>query len=348
MSPSSFTAEYNSTHKQYGQMVPRGVASVVPWTSNSWVFDWDESDSTFQNQATSAYNHARPGNPGVNMGQFIGEIGRIPTLPFSGAREGARRARERGKTSAQYYKDKTRWYKDLGGEYLNASFGWLPFLSDLNGFLKATADMDRRLEQLARDNGKPVRRRISLPIQSFPKAGSYTQSTQHLFGYPPLHAFFYRNGGIGSSRTTNTYHEKAQFTAKFRYWIPDFEQSATRNRIRLKLYGLDITPSLVWELTPWSWLIDWHTNVGDVISNMSGNAAENLVAEYAYFARTRDYVRSIDEVVPLVGGDVHCSATFTLRKYVRYAASPFGFGISPADYSSKQVGILGALGLSRA
>jgi hypothetical protein len=45
-----------------------------------------------------------------------------------------------------------------GSHYLNIQFGWAPFLKDVRDLVKNAIESQKRLNQLARDNGKWVRR----------------------------------------------------------------------------------------------------------------------------------------------------------------------------------------------
>jgi len=50
--------------------------------------------------------------------------------------------------------------KASGGEFLNYQFGVLPLVADIQDFVKAVRNLDRLLQQFARDNGNVVRRRF--------------------------------------------------------------------------------------------------------------------------------------------------------------------------------------------
>jgi hypothetical protein len=253
-----------------------------------------------------------------------------------------------GRGHAIKLRNEAKWWKGLGNEYLNYAFGWVPFVNDLNRFIDATHHMSDHLAQLKRDNGKSVRRQITLPLKEYPPY--YSQSGMKYnteMGYPYVHGLFYATGKSPWSEVRHN-SEEAHFIAKFRYWIPDIDSADTQGRLIRKLYGATITPDVLWELTPWSWLIDWHTNVGDVMSNISGTAAENLVADYAYYSHTFKQTYEINESIKLSNGFVcQPSLTHVAKRYVRTAASPFGFGLKFADYSNSQIAIAAALGLSR-
>lgn len=287
-----------------------------------------------QNSAAGAtgWKKYRPGNPTASVGQAVGEAHKIPTIPF---RSLYRRAIT---------------LKKLGSEYLNVQFGWFPFLNDLRQAVKTAWDIDNALKQLRIDNGQNVRRRGTISSTESSSSGTFLDSMR-----PVLTSEFYPTGAPTptanwTDRTTVTHY----FSAKFRYWIPDIDSPDWEGRAKRILFGTNLTPSLVWELTPWSWLIDWETNIGDVLSNLSSNAAENLVAVYAYAMTKSERTvlcsvhRTVRTLFPLsIPYEAHASSGFTETVYIRSAANPYGFGLTFADLNDRQMLILTALGLSR-
>jgi hypothetical protein len=120
-----------------------------------------------------------------------------------------------------------------------------------------------------------------------------------------------------------------------------------------------VTPEVVWNLLPWSWLIDWFTNIGDIVSNASSNAVDNLTADYAYVMRTQETVTNYEGWSVVNGTGTPASSTYIPAGHYssygfnrsitksRFAASPFGFGTTFNGLSSYQLGIVAALGISR-
>jgi hypothetical protein len=54
-------------------------------------------------------------------------------------------------------------------------------------------------------------------------------------------------------------------------WIPQVDLSSftddqLRNRANRAVFGTDLSFATLWEVMPWSWLIDWFSNVGDIAS----------------------------------------------------------------------------------
>jgi hypothetical protein len=118
-----------------------------------------------------------------------------------------------------------------------------------------------------------------------------------------------------------------------------------------RLYGLRPGVDTLYQLTPWSWLVDYFSNLGDVIENLNSLTSDGLVIPYAYMMAEKRIVEHTTLQIEVKRGSVWSPLTVGDRiEYVyqrRIPASPFGFGISDGDLTPKQISILAALGISR-
>lgn len=289
----------------------------------------------------TGWKRFRPGNPTADLGVFLGEIRDVPRMLMG---------------TAKYFRD---LWKSMGGsrsafapkavadQWLSTQFGWMPFISDLRKFYKAYVTLDERLARIKRNNGKWTKHHGSVLETS--TANSFTYQATQTGHWPALPSPLYSNP---SSTGTLQIHDRSSrtvwFEGCFRYWIPDIGTSQWERRAIAEIFGIMPNPSLIWELTPWSWLVDWHSNVGDVIANMSTGWAENLAARYAYVMGTTIYHRDVESTIKLKNvGTLHATWSYPVEFKSRTGASPFGFGLSSEDLSARQWSILSALGISR-
>jgi hypothetical protein len=144
------------------------------------------------------------------------------------------------------------------------------------------------------------------------------------------------------------------FSGAFTYYLPTGYDSrvalAKLARQAQYLLGANLSPDVLWELTPWSWAVDWFANAGDVIHNISRFASGGLVMPYGYmmehtiitdtyrFVGNTGFSSPFDKLPPTV------LVTETKK---RVKANPFGFGVSWNSLSGFQYSILAALGLSK-
>lgn len=293
-----------------------------------------------ESYGAAGWRKFRPGNPTAELGVFLGELRDVPRML---------------KGTANFFRN---LWKSLGGSptgfgpravadyWLNTQFGWRPFLNDLRKFYRTTRTLDQRLQRIRRDNGRWVRRggTIWTDVADDITASSAT-ATKHL---PALFSSFYANpSSPGSYTFTRQTVQRAWFEASFRYYIPDINSVQWERRAIAEMFGLMPNPSLLWELLPWSWLVDWGSNTGDIIANLTTGYADNLAAKYAYVMRGHSIFATVNSNLRLHNETLSDSWSFPVEWKTRVGANPFGFGLSDDMLSVRQWSILAALGISR-
>lgn len=304
-------------------------------TGTGWPTVLSVSDSSLLAMGEKGWRKFKPTARNGSLGQAILELKDLPEML----------------QQSNVAKQLAGKHKDLlrlpASQFLNVEFGWLPFLNDVRDFVRNSVNAQKRIDQLARDNGKTVRRSGTI---------STTNSTQSLLerryaAETGLDTYFYRE--VPYVRTDLSIGQRSWFAGAFRYYIQkptagalgDFLLATHVNAI---LYGTDLSPSLLWEITPWSWLADWWSSAGDSIANFFEDSADNLVGEYAY-VMCNSFQRMTQTVtLPLMDGrDYTCSSVFDWETKQRMPAAPYGFYLNPPDLTARQVGILTAIGLTK-
>lgn len=310
---------------------------------------------------TTAIERTRPGNPIASLGQFIGEIHDLPQWP-----------------KILYHR--SRYLRDIGENYLNIEFGWKPFISDIRKMYRYTQVVNGRLLQLIRDNGLPIRRTrkevsdetstIYELYESHTPFGPYGPDVGRGTGFdaryyltgPSFDLFGSSMPGTARFKWSQQNVVETRFSGTFRYYVPDIGSLRWTNAAKLALMGGDLSPSLVWEIMPWSWLFDWFANLGSIISNLSANAVENEVLSNAYVTKhilvrdkidvdvTWDYYHQPYPELEVFPGDGTVSYLHEKETKLRQPSNPFAFGTPWADWSSfsyRQLALLAALGITR-
>ncbi len=241
----------------------------------------------------------------------------------------------------------------IGSYYLALKFGWEALLSDVRSFVLTQRKAQARLAQLIRDEGKPVRR--SLQIASTSTSNAPSTSAGMAFE-PALNSYFYDAATTKHAYVSNS-HSEIWAKARFRYWLPGGPRDVDWNRRMLAdIFGLKPTPSVVYKAIPWTWLLDWFTNVGDVINNLDTNIVDRLAADYSYVMRHDFTQASQTSMGDFIGSDTtplyghvpwSATATRTFGCKSRVSGDPFGFNTPANNLSGVQLSILGALGLSK-
>ncbi len=233
--------------------------------------------------------------------------------------------------------------------HLAIQFGWLPLLRDIQSIVSFQAQAQKKLAWLLKHNGKPTRTKAILDAKLSARNNEVSNGDSPL---PTFVSYFY-NGATSSTYWTDIY-DRTWATATWRWFLPDGPRDIQWTRsMMMRLFGLQPTPSVVWNALPWTWLADWFYNTGDVLENMEAGVADRLAAERFYLMREQGivnrcenrgtyYARSDNHAVPVVVQ----GHTFSILK-TRMKGDPFGYGTKMQDLNATQLGILGALGLSR-
>jgi hypothetical protein len=237
--------------------------------------------------------------------------------------------------------------KSGADDYLQLQFGWNPILQDIMGFADVVNRYNELVKQYERDAGKVVRRKWSF------KPISTESFSLHRTGPPYLAPSNSRMNDLapgGKVYRTRKSSVERWFSGAFTYHLPSGYSS--RNRLlsfgpeAQKLLGMELTPETLWNLSPWSWAVDWFTSAGDVVSNVSDWSTDGLVMRYGYIMEhslSTDTYDWTGRGYPLVPSSV----TFNREVKRRRRANPFGFGITWGGLSPRQLSIAAALGISK-
>lgn len=307
-------------------------ASVFPDATYS-------SNSELDAAGTTAISRVLPTNPVAGLATALGEL-----------REGFPKI-----VGSDLFKVSGKpLSKRAGSEYLNYQFGWAPMVSDFKKWLKALQDSDKIWKQFQRDASRLVRRRYYFPETTEVVLDDAVANQP--IGFGPTVAYLWQ-GGYPSAQSTLYRHVEVKrrrwFSGAFVYYLDVNSPSATafeRDLQRLqKLYGVKITPEVIWNLTPWSWAADWFGNTGDLLHNVSQFAQDGLVMPYGYMMETTTVTATYRmRDVALQGHTIpDLTQVFTTTVKRRRRATPFGFGLEFDSFSQFQLSIIAALGLSK-
>ena len=302
--------------------------------------DWSDLDEL----GTTAISEVAPTNPASNLATLLGEVKKdgIPSIP-----------------GILTWKKRTEIAKAAGSEYLNYQFGWRPLVEEVLSVGSAARHSRDLIHQHRRDEGRNVRRGFDF--------GTDTSTTEKTAGVNQHALLFsedssggnidglFQSSGTGNLLTTREeISSRKWFSGAFTYALPSRTDSFRRmlgyGSEADKLFGITITPEVLWELTPWSWAVDWFTNAGDVISNVTQFGLAGLVMRYGYMMEEHSLIRTNTlSRMALKGQEASACAPSTSQQIskARRPANPFGFGFTGVDLSPTQVAITIALGLTR-
>jgi len=325
------------------------------------------SDAELLAFGTSAIARTRPDISPANVTQFLVELKR-DGIPFKQKLSRERLREILKKFSREDAKVARHSVKDGSDLFLENTFGLAPMVSDLKSFVEVAVKGNSVLDNLLANNGKTIRRRYHFPdedlsttvggragAEQFGFLNQYQFSNQHYFEnggdfHRPIYSYFW---------DVNT-NRKVWFSGAYRVYMPPDMEPVSRLRSVVDHlrwdYGVELNISTMWNLAPWSWLIDWELNLGDLITNLSKWSSDALLLQYGY---VMENTKSTYIVSPQSGqrwenalGAQEPNTTLAgmgirVHRKRRIRATPYGFGLTYGELSANQKAILAAIGITR-
>ena len=313
------------------------ICIPLPATPPSGVAKSDPDSSYLDTYGATAIHIVDPTNPNAQFGVALGEVLADRYIPIP---------------AIQSWRRRTEVARAAGSEYLNAVFGWLPLVRDMKNTAQSVKDGNRIMENYRSSSGTLVHREFAFDdIVSESEIIVDTNARCRYSGAGGGSFADLNSPGVPLvARITNT--TKRWFSGSFTYTSgsnTDIQKCLGIGAEADKLFGLSLTPDVAWELTPWSWAIDWFSNAGDVISNATSIGLAGLVIKYGYImeetSTTATYSMPATGITGVTGSPPDCSWSVTTKR--RREANPFGFGLTWEGLSPTQLAITAALGITR-
>lgn len=284
-------------------------------------------------------SRSNPSRADADLTVTIGELRTLPRDVLNNARDFMREAlrsqslRRLARSGALPHRRNP--LQEGAGAYLGVQFGLLPLISDVKDIMNYQQLVGNRLKELnnLRD-GNGLRRKINLGF-------TQAKGEDRLIGISS-DASLVLDGGwktYASRRIWGTVRWRPDGTVK----TPDTDRRRVMEA-RRAVYGLNADLSSAYNLMPWSWLLDYFSNVGDVI-----DATRNSVG--ARPGNTNIMVHTIQAgvITPVPRKGLSGGGRIDVRETKeRIVASGFtGHFSSSPILTNKQVSILGSLAVSR-
>lgn len=234
----------------------------------------------------------------------------------------------------------------LGGEHLNMEFAIKPTVSDVKKILETVKTADKLWKQYLRDSGKLVRRRMDMD----PEVSTTTEVIAQ-----PGWAFPHTTdsphwSSIGPVTVITKTTRKRWFSAAYLYYVDKSSLDGMEGMLEKAqyLYGWKPSPSGVYNLTAWSWLLDWFTNTGDVIDNVSLYLEDPFLVRWAYIMEHITVSKQMSQtVVTNDGKSIRLEVHYEVDSKKRRRVNPFHMGFKGEALNGHQLSILAALGMTK-
>jgi len=353
----------------------RFVAGFKPPNNSDWGAGWAQTPLAYTGNSNAllpdvaayfdrAWRSAKPKLEMASLYVFLREIGdTVPMLQTSAKALGiswqSSVKEANGVSHGTVLSSRQMEPRDLAEHFINHEFGWAPFLGDLKSFYTTYLDASEIIKRITAENGKWVRKSVGVTKDSneeviYEHTEPYSSISYSTPVYPVgIPSKFFTNPPSWSvvEKTSLSIHA----SGKFRFYRPEFDitlpdYSSAWNEIKraIKIYGLEVNPYHIWQATPWTWLIDWVSNVGSFIQRMSDTLEDQVAAAYFYITAHKMVERTMTVKLPFVNGmkTLVFRRVYSAKNRVS-ADSPYGFRVSWDSLSPERLAILGALGITK-
>nr|UJQ85158.1 MAG: hypothetical protein 1 [Leviviridae sp.] len=347
-------ASFNGVHKFKGDVIAQPIGGSSGASSGARVTHWKCGIPPFLQTAelialgATAISRCAPTNPHASVAQALGELRRdgIPSLPALLDFQKMARPKKAPRYKPTRSQAARKKAAKTGSEYLNVEFGIKPILNDFRKILTSVQESEKILRRYRQGSGKLIRRRYEFPTESSVSVVDYGQQ---LCSSVCIDGWLVPKGHSQEIIKTVT---RKWFSGAFTYHVAHSEEIQGLGRFAQEanhLFGVGITPGVVWDLTPWSWATDWFVNTGDVLNNVSMMQTDGLVVVWGYMMAETTITRTVTNygATPRGNPPLDLKIVWTTKVQQRIRATPFGFGLDPLQFSGRQLAIVAALGLSR-
>lgn len=157
-------------------------------------------------------------------------------------------------------------------EYLSFKFGWEQLYRAVNDLVELPQKMAKKVNFVIQRNGKPTRSRV--------KRDKLSGTFEGLPGFE----YTLTDQDYNAVQTT-----KVEWKAELRLVVdstlsfPTLDEPKFRKKEFARRLGLDPTISDVYNLTPWTWLLDWFTGTGQLIQHMENMYSDRRLINWGLF-----------------------------------------------------------------
>jgi hypothetical protein len=159
--------------------------------------------------------------------------------------------------------------KDIPNEYLSYHFGWKQTYKDVMDALALPATISKKYEFLIKRAGKPttfrVKRNFTSALSDNLPAFSYDNSD-------------YEYGIVHTTRLERESELRLVINATFDFPPPNVV--SFRSHSYLDRLGLVPRPTDLYNLTPWTWLVDWFTGLGSYVELIDNMARDDTLVNW--------------------------------------------------------------------
>lgn len=249
--------------------------------------------------------------------------------------------------------------KAAGSEYLNVEFGFKPMVNDITKLAVAVMTFSQELEKHQKGSGQITRKRATLDVERTTELVSMSEPANILMSRANSSSKedqFFGTTATATVTMLKEYERSVWFSGAYTYFLnagEDFNGKMKRySQLAEVLLGGSLTPEVVWQVTPWSWLVDWFSDMDVFMTNVTALRDDSTVLRYGYLmCQTHErWTKRVSGINPRSSSDfpTYLMSSWTRTTKQRHQATPYGFGLDLNSFSNRRWSVLGALGMTKA
>lgn len=174
-------------------------------------------------------------------------------------------------------------FKGMGDVFLNQKFGWDSYVQSVYAMLRLPEKISKRINYLISRRGLPTRftsttRGVDPPSTSLPQLDYWIHTGESI-------------GPTGwISRRDWTLRCVLNLTTKF----PDVAIPKLRQNLVYRIFGVVPTPSTIYNLVPWTWLLEYFVGLGEYIDLIETIHSDHSVFNYGFLTYSSDVTNTFD------------------------------------------------------
>jgi len=161
--------------------------------------------------------------------------------------------------------------KKLGNHYLCFKFGWESLISAIQDLVNRPARISNDINRLISRNGLATTFRSSM---------KWIEKDDN----PPLAYLDYIPDEQRVSPTTSSGTRECELRCMVNatFAFPLLDVPKLRHQLWWRKLGLDLGPSDIYDLIPWTWLIDWFSGIGDYVHAMDAIYQDRSLINFGF------------------------------------------------------------------
>lgn len=162
--------------------------------------------------------------------------------------------------------------KDIPGEYVSYHFGWKQIYNDVMDLLTKPVRAAQEVNRLMRRSGQPTTFRTISKL-----AGKTTDSPAFSYDHPSFEQYQIRYD------TVHRRSHELRLVVNATFDFPKVNIPAFQRELFLHKLGVYPTPTDMYNLVPWSWLVDWFTGLGNYVEAIDAINTDKSLINWGLF-----------------------------------------------------------------